>query len=120
MPRGTGSAIYSNVALTDTAILVQTGKCSLTWYHIFNTTAAECYVHFYDAAAAADVTLGTPVPTFVRGIPAEAGAGLGAGACCALPRPAQFTKGMVVGSLTTAGDTSHTGAITVVTFGVGD
>jgi len=114
---GSKSAIYKNAALTGTAILVKTGPCSLNSYHIFNTTTAECYVQFFDAAAAADVTVGTS-PTFVLGIPAETAAGLGSGACCAIPKVIQFTLGLVVAS-TTAADGS-TGAIVSILLGIGD
>ena len=111
---------FCDTALTDTAVLVRTGRCSLTWYHILNTTVAELYVLFFDAKIDTDVTLGTTVADFVLGIPAETGAGLGAGACIGLLLPIQFTKGIVVGSLTTASGAGHTGAISCVTLGVGD
>ena len=112
------STVFCDSALTDTAVLAKTGLCSLTSYHIFNTTAAELYVMFYDAAAAADVNLGTTVPTFVLGIPAETAAGLGSGACVSLDKPIQFTLGIVIGSLTAI--TGHTGAISCVPLGIGD
>lgn len=118
MSRGTGSKFVGNDALTSTAILLKTGPCSLCGYHIFNTTTAEAYVQFYNAAAAADVTVGTTVHDFVLGIPAETAAGLGSGACRSLFRPLQFTKGIVVASTTAAA--GATGAITVVEFDVGD
>jgi hypothetical protein len=102
-----GSTPFSNTALTGTnATLVQAGKCSLAGYHIFNTTAAAAYVQFFDAAAAADVTLNSTVPLFALGIPASEGA------CRALAKPIQFTKGMVVASTTTP--TGATGAATCV------
>jgi len=111
-----GCAIYSNTALGATAALVKAGSVELDWYHIFNTTTAECYVQFFDAAATTAVTVGTTTPTFVLGIPAETASGLGNGACCALSKPVKFTTGIVVASTTTA--TGDSAATTVMALGV--
>ena len=110
--RGTGTTPYSNTALGATAALVKAGRCSLGGYHLFNTTAAVAYVQFFNAAAAADVTVGTTTPTFVLGLPASGGA------TRSLYRPSRFPLGMVIASTTTA--TGSTGATTVVQLDVGD
>lgn len=118
MPRGSGCSVYSNDALSTTKTTVFIGKGSLLGYHIFNTTAAELYVQFWDALEA-DVTVGSaPVHTFVLGIPAETAAGLGAGAVGTLAKPLEFTKGCVVSSTTTAAGAS--GAVATITLFVGD
>lgn len=116
MALGSGATLYTNTALAATATLVFTGRCGLCWYHLFNTTTAEAYVMFYDAAAAADVTVGTTVPTLCLAIHAESGAGLGATVASSIPFPIRFNKGLVVASVTAI--TGNTGSITAVGLGI--
>ncbi len=108
-----GTTPYSGTALTGTALLVKTGNCSLCGYHLFNTTSAAAYVQFFDAAAAANVTVGTTTPTFVLGLPASSGATRTVG-----KDGLKFTLGMVIASTTAA--TGATGAITVVQLDIGE
>jgi hypothetical protein len=103
---GLNSEVFSNLAVTDTAVLVKAGAVALSGYHVFNTVAAATYLMFYDAAAAADVTLGTTVPKFCLGLPTSGGA------TRSLAKPIQFTLGIVIGSLDAT--TGHGAAISVV------
>jgi hypothetical protein len=101
-----GAKAFSHTNLVATAVLVLTGPHSLTGYHLFNTTSAIAYVQVFDAAAAADVTVGATTPTFVLGLPASGGA------TRALAKPLKFTLGIVVAATTAA--TGSTGASCVV------
>lgn len=112
MPSGTASYPIGSDALVATAVLIKTGSVSLSGYHIFNTTAAAAYVQLYDAAAAADVTVGTTVHTLVLGIPSSSGA------CRSLTRPLKFTNGIVVASTTAVA--GSTGAAVAVEFDISD
>ena len=118
MPRGTGSTVYSNDALQAAPVLVFTGKGSLRAWHIFNTTAAELYVQFYDKATAAEANVGNTTHMFVLGIPAETASGLGSGTALALPHPVEFTNGCVAASTTAVNGASN--AIAAVTLFIGD
>ncbi len=82
--------VYQNDALAATAALVKAGAHSLCGYHIINPGSAMTYIQFFDAAAAANVTVGTTVHKFALGIP------LIGGACRGLSEPIKFTLGMVV------------------------
>ena len=57
--------IVSSDSLGGTATLIQEGVLCLVAVRAINTTAADAYVQLFDAAAAADVTLGTTVPLWV-------------------------------------------------------
>ncbi len=109
--RGTGADVYSNTTLAGTAALAKTGKCSLTGFHLFNTSAAAAYVQFFDAAAAADVTLATTTPKMSFGLPASGGA------TKSLPSRIQFTNGIVVASTTTATGSSSSTSVVVIEIG---
>lgn len=67
--RDIGHALPQFNASVDDApgVLVRAGNTLLTGYSILNATAAVAYVQLFDAAALADVTLGTTTPTYVIG-----------------------------------------------------
>ena len=109
-----GETPFLNAALTDTPVLVKTGKVSLSSYFIYNGSNAAVFIRCFDAAAAADVTLGTTTPDYVLGaktvefVQGEFG------------KPLQFTKGLVIGAVTTAADSGHVApnVAAVVNFGL--
>ena len=103
---GLNSEVFSDLAVSDTAVLVKAGAVALSGYHVFNTVAAATYLMFYDAATAAAVTLGTTTPKFCLGLPTSGGA------TRSLAKPIQFTLGIVIGSL--AGTSGHEAAVSVV------
>jgi hypothetical protein len=110
--RGSGADVYSNTALAGTAMLAKTGKCSLSGFHFFNTSStAAAYVQFFDAAAAASVTLATTTPKMSFGIPASGGA------TKSIPSRIQFTSGMVIAATTTATGSSSAAAVVVIEIG---
>ncbi len=106
------NAPASSTALGATAVLIKSGFQSLGGYHLLNTTTAAAYVQVFDAAAAADVTVGTTTPTFVLGLPASGGA------ANSFAKPIKFTLGIVVASTTTA--TGASAATVCAAFFVGD
>jgi hypothetical protein len=91
-----GSEPFVNAAVT-TVVLVKAGQCKITGYHLLNNTAAVAFLQVFDAAAAADVTLGTTVAVLSLGLPASGGAVSALG-----EMGYQFTKGIVVAGTTTA------------------
>ena len=54
----------ANNSVTSAALCV-TGQVWVKGIHDINTTASTAFVQLFDAAAAADITLGTTVPTYV-------------------------------------------------------
>lgn len=91
-----GSIVRAN-SLGATATLLQGGRCNLTGLLAINTTVADAYVQVFNAAAAADVTVGTTVPDWVIFSPpgdvSEENS---------IPAPGMiFTLGIVVASTTT-------------------
>jgi hypothetical protein len=113
MPRGSGSVPHTKVgekadltALTHTATLVFSGKCSLSSFFIYNACDAAMYLQFYDAAAAA--TFGdSTTPDFQFGVPTVNYAQM------SFVKPIQFTNGMVVRLATAA--TGHTAGSSTAT-----
>ena len=59
------SRILSSNSLGATAVLIQTGQTFISGVKVINATASTAYVQLFDAAAAADVTVGTTTPTWV-------------------------------------------------------
>lgn len=100
--RGSGSIPVLDGALSDTEVLVFSGRISLANFFIYNGSNAAAFVRLYDAAAAADVTSGTTVPDYVLGANTVTWA---QGCFC---KPIQFTKGLVMVASTTAVGTGHT------------
>lgn len=86
---------YHKADLSNTAVLVIGQRAELTGVHFLSTNAADCFLHFYDAAAAADVTVGTTAPKQVYLAPASDGtkhAGFDKALECGL----LFSKGIVI------------------------
>ena len=103
-----GSLVKSN-SLAGTAVLVQAGALILTAVHAINTTAADAYLQLFDAAAIADVTVGTTIPDWV--VMSDFGVGL-VSVSDGLPSfGLSFRNGLVVASTTTpinsTGATQH-------------
>jgi hypothetical protein len=84
------------------AVLVQKGPCQLHGYHLANANASARYAKLYDAAAAADVTVGTTLPKLR--IPVT-----GSNLAWAANLQVHFKLGMVVAVVTGAADTDTTG-----------
>lgn len=57
--------LVTSNSLTGTATLIRTGQVFVNFLTAVNTTGSAAYIQLFDAAAAADVTLGTTVPTLV-------------------------------------------------------
>jgi hypothetical protein len=92
-----------------TALLVKSGKITVDMVHAVNTTGAAAYLQIFDAAAAADVTVGTTLPMIVVKSAASDPAEILLDGCV-------FQLGVVVASTTTA--LGNTGATQHVRLGV--
>jgi hypothetical protein len=114
--RGTGSAPSLQIGITDTAVLVQTGRISLTGFFQYNSGNAAAYIRFFDAAAAADVTLGTTACDYAVGAAATS---FSQGS---FDRPIQFTKGLVIAACTDVVTANHAppNATQIVALALGD
>ena len=64
---------FYDAAGTGTATLLRSGYTVLDSVEVENITVLPLYKQLFDAAAAADVILGTTVPTVTRMVPAGAG-----------------------------------------------
>jgi hypothetical protein len=82
-----------DVVATD--VLVQTGPTELHGWDIHNAVAAVTFVVFFNAAAVADVTIGTTVPDYAISMVASGNAE------AKLASPMLFPLGLVIASLTT-------------------
>ena len=63
--------IFRNVAVSNTAILVRTGSNLLVGWNLINTNTTNSFLKLYNAAAAADVTVGTTAVVRTLLIPAS-------------------------------------------------
>lgn len=61
---------YRNVAVTNVATLVEAGNLALVGWNLINPIATTAYLKLYNAATAAEVTVGTTVPIETLQIPA--------------------------------------------------
>jgi hypothetical protein len=86
------------LAVAATAILVKTGPLKVRTIQFHNAAATEAYLQMFDAAAAADVTVGTTIPNWAPGAHATAG-GDDVVDLCGLNL--MFTKGLVIASCQT-------------------
>jgi hypothetical protein len=102
MSRGTGSTPSFTIAMTDTAILIKAGRVSLSGFFQYNAGNAAAYIRLFNAAAAADVTLGTTVCDFAIGAAATS---YSQGQ---FAKPLQFTLGMVAAACTDVVTANHT------------
>ena len=102
--------IISSNSMGATAVLIQGTACTLVAVRAINATAADAYVQLFDAALAADVTVGTTVPSWA--IQSDANdPSIGDG----LPTNGiVFRNGIVAASTTTS--TGNTGATQHVKF----
>jgi len=97
-------SIVSSDTLAATATLLVGHRCILTGACVINTTGADAYVQLFDAAAAADVTVGTTLPTWV--IQTDFGKGLVNESSNIPEGGISFVNGIVGASCTTpAGNT---------------
>lgn len=104
-----GGSLNRSDSLGATAVLIHGGAIILTAAQAINTTSADAYLQLFDAAAAADVTVGTTIPDWV--VMSDFGAGL-VSASDGLPTDGlSFRLGLVAASTTTpinnAGATQH-------------
>ena len=86
---------YFNDDVVATDILVQAGPTLLHGAEIHNATAAVAFAVFFNAAAIADVVIGTTVPDLVIGLIASGNASRD------FSTPVSFPLGLVIASLTT-------------------
>jgi hypothetical protein len=91
-------------------VLIQAGQTIVTAYNIHNTTAADAFLQMFNAAAIADVTMGTTVPNYVIAVEAN---GVQHGN---FPGGLGFTLGLVVAGTTATGNA--TGAAIDVSFAI--
>lgn len=99
-------------SLGGTATLAVPHKCILTAVNVINTTGAALHVQLFDKATAAEVTVGTTVPTWVTSCAASVSAadpGLPEGGLL-------FENGIVAASTTTT--TGATGATSHARLGI--
>jgi hypothetical protein len=96
-----GTAVVSSAA-NATPVLARKGPAFLQSYHLANLSAATRYVKLYDAAAAADVTVGTTVPVLI--IPIGAAPAMAVDSMLEL----HFKLGIVWAVVTGAGDSNTT------------
>ena len=114
MGMGTHAEVYQNDALAATAVLVKAGTQSLCGYHMFNPGSAATYVQLFDAAAAADVTVGTTTHKLAVGLP------IAGGATRALFRPIKFTLGIVAACTSGVATNGAPQTTNVVELEIGD
>ena len=86
------------LAVSSTAILVKTGPCKVKAIQFHNDAATDAYLQMFDAAQAADVTVGTTVPQWAPGAHATAG---GDDVVDLTGLELFFANGLVVASCTT-------------------
>lgn len=67
------SQSYRNAALTNTKILVKGAGTAVTGWALYNVASDDAWVHLYNAAATADVTVGTTAPKHSLLVPAGDG-----------------------------------------------
>ncbi len=91
---------YFNDDVAATDILVQAGETLLYSVSLHNTTAADAFFLLYNAAAVADVTVGTTAADYI--IPNGANAIVN----MSFSKPLHFAKGLVIASTTATGGSS--------------
>lgn len=96
-------------ALDDTKVLVKAGQTLVYGWHIKNDNAAQQYLQIFDAAAIADVTLGTTKPDLSIGVEGNDQSPL------ILPMPIPFALGIVIAG-TTDNENSAAGDLNVELF----
>lgn len=94
---------YRKTDLTNTAALVKTGFTRLTTMEFQNINTADVFLQLYNAAAAADVTVGTTTPNQSYRIPASDGTTASLSVKDWGDRGLGFNKGLVIAATTTVG-----------------
>ena len=106
---GWRTKVLTNILAT--AQLARSGSGKFGGYFIYNTNSSVIYIQVYDAAAVADVIVGTTTPIARYGIPATAGANL------ELDRGIRFDLGLVIAATTTpTGSTAPTTGMEMTTY----
>ena len=98
---------YKNIDVDESEDEVSSGPCNITWMMVVNTGAAVNYLKLYDATAA-NVTVGTTVPTLTIPLPAQAD-GNGGGFIFQLPHAIEFATALTIAATTGVAD-NDTGA----------
>lgn len=86
------------LAVGATALLVHRGPVKVRAIQFHNNAATEAYLQMFDAAAAADVTVGTTLPKWAPGAHATAG---GNDVVAISDLDIFFANGLVIASTTT-------------------
>lgn len=94
-------------SLTATAVLIQTGETSIQYLSAQNPDTADGWIQFFDAAAAADVTLGTTTPTASFWVPTQ-------GARSEAALMIRGAKGLVYAATTTSTGSTAPGTALVI------
>ncbi len=113
MEPGAGSTPYFNSAVTNTAVAVTAYPTRVFYVHCVNNTLTDVFLQVYDRAAA-DVVVGTTVPTQSWIIPGGSGASNRGAFEEALSWPLQFFTALSIAATTTpTGNTAPSTAATV-------
>lgn len=100
--------IYRNTAVTNSAVLVRSGRTDIFGWSLPNANASAVYIQLFDVADTSSVTLGTTAPTEVILIPAS-----GQNIAEESERPwRQFTNGLAIAATTTATGSTAPGSAT--------
>ena len=103
---------FRNSAVVATAVLVRGNRIRIASVHVENSNASKAYLQFYNAAAAADVTVGTTTPDKTLYVPPN-------GAMDFDWNPmVEFRLGLVIAATTTAtgGDAPGTGLLVNIDY----
>lgn len=93
---------YRKTDLTNTATLVKTGSVRLITMEFQNINTVDVFLQLYDAAAAADVSVGTTTPKQSYCIPASDGTNRSLSVKDWGDRGLRFLAGLVIAATTTA------------------
>lgn len=119
MAQLTPSLPYFKSDLTNTKTLVRAGSLRLTTMEVQNINTSDIFVQMFNAAAVADVTLGTTAPTQSYCIPASDGVNRSLSVKDWGDRGLHFNKGLVIVATTTVGGSTAPAQNSVInlTFG---
>jgi hypothetical protein len=96
------TSTYRNAALKATATLVSANPCDLHGWHIANLDSVDAWLHLYDAATTASVTVGTTTPKITLWVPAAAGIdSLSVSSAASQVGGVGFATGLVIAATTT-------------------
>ena len=94
----------------DPGILVKTGNTLMYGYELHNVSGADAFIQCFNAAALADVTLGTTAPDYV--IPVAANGVRGK----ALSKPLLFPLGLCIFSTTATSGATGAACDTIIEY----